>query len=569
VTPSPRVLVYVPPHAEGEISAADFSAAAADVVTSLPDAVQRLQTGRYEGIAVWGPGADSIRFLLESGGLLEELPEAVVLLDLDLHILWCTGQLAEFTHQTEPLIGQRFYDAFGTPEILGPDFCPFHTAIGSGESAQSRLRVGDKTYFEVHATPLMEGDGEDSLPSYLLVTVRDVSGDMAQRYKLSAIYQAGLELGDLQPQEVLEMSVEERIELLKSKILHYTQDLLEFETVEIRLIDEKTNILEPLLAVGMEPDAKGRELKAKAADNGVTGFVAATGRSYLCEDIEADPLYLRGAPDARSSLTVPLILHDECLGTFNVESPRPRAFTNNDLQFLELFSREVAMALNTLDLLEAEKGATASESASQILREVAPSVDQILNDSYWVLERYIGHDQQVTERLQNILQHTRNIREQIQEMGESVASTLKRVPAPGWQERPLLKGKRLLVVDSDAEVRSAAHAFLGRYGCFVETAHDGEEAMTMIRQSHYDAVLTDIRLPDMNGAECFSRIREIHEHLPVILMTGFGYDPTHSIVKARQMGCESVLFKPFRLDQLLTEVEKAVSEPRSVTASSS
>ncbi|MEZ6051735.1 MAG: response regulator [Planctomycetaceae bacterium] len=49
--------------------------------------------------------------------------------------------------------------------------------------------------------------------------------------------------------------------------------------------------------------------------------------------------------------------------------------------------------------------------------------------------------------------------------------------------------------------------FLGRYGVFVETAHDGEEAMTMIRQSHYDAVLTDIRLPDMTGAECYSRIR--------------------------------------------------------------
>ncbi|MGE4001342.1 MAG: response regulator [Planctomycetaceae bacterium] len=510
-----RVLVYVPPQSEGEVGPTDFAAAAADIVTSLPDAVRRLQSGRYAGVCVWGPGADSIRFLLESGGLLEELPEAVVLLDLDLHILWCTRQLAEFTGQAESLIGRRFYDAFGTPEILGPDFCPFHTAIGSGESAQSRLRVGDKTYFEVHATPVMEGSLDDVLPLFLLVTVRDVSGDMAQRYKLSAIYQAGLELGDLQPQEVLEMSVHERIELLKSKILHYTQDLLEFDTVEIRLIDEQTKALEPLLAVGMDPDAQGRRLEAKAVDNGVTGFVAATGRSYLCEDTTVDPLYLRGAPDARSSLTVPLILHDQCLGTFNVESPRPRAFTNNDLQFLELFSREVAMALNTLDLLEAEKGATATESASQILREVAPSVDQILNDSYWILERYIGHDQQLTERLQNILQHTRNIREQIQQVGEAIVTNLKKGPVPAWQERPLLKGKRLLVIDSDAEVRSAAHAFLGRYGCYVETAHDGEEAMTMIRQSHYDIVLADIRLPDMNGADCYRRIREVHEHLPV------------------------------------------------------
>ena len=42
-------------------------------------------------------------------------------------------------------------------------------------------------------------------------------------------------------------------------------------------------------------------------------------------------------------------------------------------------------------------------------------------------------------------------------------------------------------------------------------------------------------------------------------MTGFGYDPDHSIVKARQAGLQAVLFKPFRLDQLLSTVEQVVS----------
>jgi CheY-like chemotaxis protein len=125
-------------------------------------------------------------------------------------------------------------------------------------------------------------------------------------------------------------------------------------------------------------------------------------------------------------------------------------------------------------------------------------------------------------------------------------------------EHQELRGKRLLVADSEAEVRIAAHELLGRYGCLVETAHDGEEALLMIRSTHYDAVLADIRLPDMNGGEFYQRVRDIHEHLPIILMTGYGYDPTHSIVKARELGLESVLFKPFRLDQLLTDVEKAV-----------
>ncbi len=52
---------------------------------------------------------------------------------------------------------------------------------------------------------------------------------------------------------------------------------------------------------------------------------------------------------------MPLLLHDEVIGTFNVESTEPRAFSESDLQFLEIFSRDVAAALNTLELLVAEK----------------------------------------------------------------------------------------------------------------------------------------------------------------------------------------------------------------------
>src|SRR6185295_8406108 len=161
--------------------------------------------------------------------------------------------------------------------------------------------------------------------------------------------------------------------------------------------------LEPLLAEGMTPEAANRELYAKSQNNGVTGFVAATGKSYLSEDTTKDPLYLLGSHNAKSSLTVPLILHDEVIGTFNVESPEPRAFTESDLQFLEIFTRDVAVALNTLELLVAEKASTAAESVEAIHSAVALPVDDILNDAVNIMERYIGHEPQVVERLQAIL----------------------------------------------------------------------------------------------------------------------------------------------------------------------
>jgi DNA-binding response OmpR family regulator len=74
----------------------------------------------------------------------------------------------------------------------------------------------------------------------------------------------------------------------------------------------------------------------------------------------------------------------------------------------------------------------------------------------------------------------------------------------------------------------------------------------------YDVIISDIRLPDMSGYQLLLKLKEIVDPVPLVLMTGFGYDPGHSIVKARQAGIDLVLFKPFRIDQLLATVEKAV-----------
>ncbi len=561
-SPTPRILVF---GSSGEIPSPLLDRLKIDHDFVVPDSItqglQTLNDDNIAGVLFLGKEFPAAGGLLETGGVLEQIPDAVVLVDVNLTILWSNPQLRNLTESQASLTGKGFYEAFGTPEILGPDFCPFHTALGSGESARSTLRVGEKSYFEVHAKPVFDTEivtGEE-MPNFLVVIVRDVSAEVLQRQKLNAIYHAGLELGDLAPHELLEMSVSDRIELLKSKILHYTKDLLEFDTVEVRLVDKRTQQLDPLLAYGMQEDALGRVLYAEAQGNGVTGFVAATGKSYLCEDTGTDPLYLPGAPGARSSLTVPLILHEEILGTFNVESPKPGAFNENDLQFLELFSREVAVALNTLELLVAEKLTSVTQSTERILHEVAHPVDEILNDAAWILERYIGHEPNVSERLLRILKRTRDIKQLIQKVGEAIAPEGVATGIPQRPERPKLRSKRILVVDSDDAVRRAAHELLGRFGCEVETAHNGEEACLMVRSFPYDAAIVDIRLTDMTGYECFQQLRGTESNLSVILMTGFGYDPTHSIVKARQEGLKSVLYKPFRLDQLLTEVEKAVS----------
>ena len=86
----------------------------------------------------------------------------------------------------------------------------------------------------------------------------------------------------------------------------------------------------------------------------------------------------------------------------------------------------------------------------------------------------------------------------------------------------------------------------------------------MVRNSgpedQYDAIICDVRLPDLSGYELLTKLQEIFQAVPLILMSGFGYDPGHSIVKCRQAGlmANAVLYKPFRLDQLLQTVDMVI-----------
>ncbi len=527
---------------------------------SVESGLQRLQEGNFSGVFLCGEETSPASAMIQAGGLLDQLPDGYALLDTNEHVVWCNASLRRLAGREVGGEGLPFFDLFDSAQLQGPDFTPINTALATNLPTHGLMQVASSRWLELQITPVFEKGSE--IPLGLIAFVQDVTTEINERDRMKAIHQAGLELGDLTPQEVLEMGWEERKELLKSKIVHFTKDLLKFETVEIRLLDHANKKrLVPLLVYGMEQAAVERELFAEQTGNGVTGYVAATGNSYLCLDTENDPLYLVGNATARSSLTVPLKRHDGILGTFNVESSQENAFNEKDQEFLELFSREVAVALNTLELLVVQQSAAATESMSRILSRVSPQADDILVDASQLLERFIGLDPESTTRLQQILHHTRQIKQLIQEVGKEIAVAGAVPDTAEVASHPLLHNKRILVVDNDASVRDAARELLGQFGCEVEAIHCGKEAFSLVRATHYDLAIVDINLSDMTGFECFRDLKQIHENLPIILMTGFGYDPGHSIVKARQMGLKHALYKPFRLDLLLTSVEGALSPP--------
>jgi len=558
----PRLLVS----GDSDEATSQFCRIMGDRVELIPPGIPGAEA---DGILFAGEFAKRTQDLqLCAQGFLDSVPDALVLVDAENKVVWHNQMLQDMAGSDSSLIGLSFWEALGNPEVISPTVLP--TALptnidpGPDRILKAILKMAERKFVAVRASrsPLPPGKGQ-TLPLTTIV-VRDVSEEILENQKREALYRAGIELGDLSPEEVTEMSPEDRSELLKDKILEYSQDILGFETIEIRVLNPTSGELLPLLQVGMRSEAATRQLFANAEGNGVTGYVASTGNSHLCEDTQSDPLYLSGAVDARSSLTVPLIMHDEVLGTFNVESPGAQGFDQKDLEFLEVFGCVVAMAVNQLQLLVAEKVTTATESSARLRREIALPTDDILSSATAILEKYIGHDPDVCEKLQSILDNTRTIRGQIIRVSEEVDSGDVAFPGTSSRqrvERPALKGKRILVVDSDETVLKSAHDLLDQHNCTVEAVRSGKEACQMARTHHYDVVLTDIRLPDMNGYECFCEIQEIDGRLPVVLMTGFGYDAGHSIVKSRQRGLKSVLYKPFRREQLLSEVEKAVTPP--------
>jgi CheY-like chemotaxis protein/GAF domain-containing protein len=553
-------------------------------VASWAEALELLRHESFNAVVANpadGPLFDALWSQYRAERILDSSPDGVAVVDFDLQVRWANPIFQEWCGGSA--VGRGFYEALGSPEVAGPEFCPFHTALaslppaarreGCGRDARapggagvapggplppappdgqpgvtSRLHCRDDRYLELHITPFCEPDSPSPL---LLARCRDISSLVQQQQKLDALHKAGKELAALAPEQLAEMSVPERVELLKQNIRKSIHDLLHYESIEIRLLDRQTGRLEPLLEDGMTPAATSRPLIASPEGHGVTGYVAATGESYLCPDTAADPLYIEGSPGAHSSLTVALVFQDRVIGTVNVESPRPNAFGEDDLQFAEIFSREIAAALNTLELLSAERSSSATASVEAVSREVALPVDDILAAATTVLERYIGHDPDMANQIRKIIAGARSIKAVIQKVGEDIPPG----PLPSGPARPApppaLKGLRVLVADNDDRVRRSAHSLLGRWGCTVETARDGREALTMARLGSYDAILADIRLPDISGYEVYRQLRAAQPQARVILMTAYGYDPSHALVKARQDGLRYVLYKPFRVDQLL------------------
>jgi CheY-like chemotaxis protein/GAF domain-containing protein len=591
----PRLLLVAPGSGGAEASSLAQSLAlllgqVADVtVAPAGELAGALETGVYDQV-VMAPGAlTGLAQRLGDGrrhDLLEGLGDGAVLVDVDGRVLWCNDRFLRYDTGTQSRVARACRQA------LRAMVDPARTAAesgGAGDGRSARIEVpgaDDGVFLEVIVTPLA-GDEHDAhgrgSVRVIAGVVSDVSVQRRRRGKLAAIERAGKELVGIDGDTVRTLHTGERLRVLEQKIIKIAHDLLSFDHFAIRLIEARTGKLELVMSRGLPSVAMEVELFAKPEGNGISGYVAATGRSYVCRDTRTDPRYVVGVEGAASSLTVPLRLSDRVIGVFNVESVRPAAFGEEDREYAEQLAVHIALALHILDLLVIERSETGQTVGHTVEDELAEPLADLAAD-IGKLKAAAPSDAAALQRLVDRLsKDLASLQQRVKDVTSGPQTILGAEKAlSDVTIDPLMAGRRALIADDEPRVRQIIRDVLSSRGMEVvvcENATEAIEALTRpgalrdVRPGQerdagaqgagprpFDLLISDIRLPDKTGYEIFAAAKGINSGLPVILMTGFGYDPHHSIVRASQEGLQCVLFKPFQAERLIEEVHKALSK---------
>ena len=118
----------------------------------------------------------------------------------------------------------------------------------------------------------------------------------------------------------------------------------------------------------------------------------------------------------------------------------------------------------------------------------------------------------------------------------------------------------LLIVEDEAKMRRLLELNLAEEGYTVHTAADSEAALNTLRQEKIDLILTDFKLPGMNGLEFLQAVKRTNATIPVVLMTAFG--TVETAVEAMKAGASDFILKPFEMEELKIILRKELDVHR-------
>lgn len=125
--------------------------------------------------------------------------------------------------------------------------------------------------------------------------------------------------------------------------------------------------------------------------------------------------------------------------------------------------------------------------------------------------------------------------------------------------------KSILVIDDDVDICLLLERFFKRKGFSVSTVYNGKEGFKLLDNQHFDLVLTDFRLPDIDGVEVLAHIKSTYPDLPVIIITG--YSDVKQAVSLIQQGAFEYVTKPIFPEEILMHVNNALKSENKATKS--
>ena len=120
----------------------------------------------------------------------------------------------------------------------------------------------------------------------------------------------------------------------------------------------------------------------------------------------------------------------------------------------------------------------------------------------------------------------------------------------------------ILIVDDDKLICKSLTTIFARQGYETEAATTGQEAIKKARGRFFNLVLLDIKLPDMEGTELLSPLKNMHPDMVVIIITGYG--SLESAVQALHQGASAYVIKPLKMDELLATAREVLEKQRLV-----
>ena len=122
------------------------------------------------------------------------------------------------------------------------------------------------------------------------------------------------------------------------------------------------------------------------------------------------------------------------------------------------------------------------------------------------------------------------------------------------EPKGIVPGISILVVDDNEAIREAIAVILLGHGYRCESAKNGIEAMQRVRQGRFDAIVTDLEMPEMDGIALTRKLSKYFPDLPVMIMTGLSDDDCKEI--AFRAGAREFLSKPFDVHNLVRKLRR-------------